>query len=934
MLFANPKRPDKKLLCALSYPVFSLLFFVLTVTTNPNHFAEAAAKLELTDPQQRDAKQLLESARNSRLKNRLTEAVILAYLALKVAMSEQNANTTIEAHAHLFLSESLGLFGYRALERIHAKAAYRAMQRYASQSPGLESGQFYFRLGVVAKDSGDYAVADYYLRHALGVFEAAEPQSQKATISTLIELAQLSIKQADIQRFLEKGSLEKLKAAQDYVDRAMSLTKKTADDLDLIGAVTDLQAHMILRLSSHLPPENQKLADQMLVNVEKMIHASLKRHRLKANNALQDRLRIMNDLVSVLRRTGRFVEAMDVIEEMLNITDQLQRIDIDTVLNMALVSKKLGSRDLTRTACDIVMNSEEARIAEISSLSGEALSLAFSAQARYRSMKCLSVLSASGAEDDKSARQMLDLVLRRKAIVTDAEEAFWETLHGQSSSDLRAAVDNLVLLRNRLSTKVVAGDFEGLWQLIREIEHGEELLSVEPWWREFQEEGTDSEKQALKNYAESILKGMSSWDAISDQKHSFKEQRITADLVAKSLPRDAALVEVVKIDDFDIDRDIFLESAHYWVLILHPGEKTKAIDLGDADLIEREITAHLKALHAGDRLLPESQVQALSKLYDVVWAPFADQLKGINNVIISPDALFALVPFSALVTSDGRFLIEQVTLYLISNGREIVGSKQVPEKKPGRPVIVMDPDFDEALNSTPQILRRKSPYFKPQKQLGRLEATRQEGEIVQKLLGDDVEIYTRKYATEAKLRSSAYPRVLHLATHGLFFELKTSPGQDLNEEDSVARDTATVRHVQTLSRSGLALSGINRGGLGSDEDGLLTAFDVAGMNLLGTDLVVLSACDTGLGDVLVGEGVLGLRRSFQIAGARYVLMSLWRLSDREAVRQMRTFYTAYTAGKNPVLALRDTQLKRISRLRQVLGQAPPALWGALTIQGL
>ena len=91
---------------------------------------------------------------------------------------------------------------------------------------------------------------------------------------------------------------------------------------------------------------------------------------------------------------------------------------------------------------------------------------------------------------------------------------------------------------------------------------------------------------------------------------------------------------------------------------------------------------------------------------------------------------------------------------------------------------------------------------------------------------------------------------------------------------------------------------------------------------------------TGLGDVLVGEGVLGLRRSFQIAGARYVLMSLWRLSDREAVRQMRIFYTAYAAGKNPVLALRDKQLERISRLRQVLGQAPPALWGALTIQGL
>ncbi len=114
---------------------------------------------------------------------------------------------------------------------------------------------------------------------------------------------------------------------------------------------------------------------------------------------------------------------------------------------------------------------------------------------------------------------------------------------------------------------------------------------------------------------------------------------------------------------------------------------------------------------------------------------------------------------------------------------------------------------------------------------------------------------------------------------------------------------------------------------------MLTAFDVAGLDLSGTELVVLSACDTGLGNVVVGEGVLGLRRAFRIAGAQYVLMSLWQLSDREAVRQMRIFYKAYSAGENPVIALRDTQRVRITRLREVLGNAPPSMWGALTIQG-
>jgi len=155
----------------------------------------------------------------------------------------------------------------------------------------------------------------------------------------------------------------------------------------------------------------------------------------------------------------------------------------------------------------------------------------------------------------------------------------------------------------------------------------------------------------------------------------------------------------------------------------------------------------------------------------------------------------------------------------------------------------------------------------------------------------------------------------------------------LRAQDTAAFNSVYVQHVRALSKSGLALSGINSGELDNEDDGFLTAFDVAGMNLSGTDLVVLSACDTGLGNIQAGEGVLGLRRSFQIAGAQNVLMSLWRLSDKEATRQMRLFYKAYMAGKSPVVALRDTQRQRISWLRNVLGHAPPALWGALTIQG-
>ena len=438
----------------------------------------------------------------------------------------------------------------------------------------------------------------------------------------------------------------------------------------------------------------------------------------------------------------------------------------------------------------------------------------------------------------------------------------------------------------------------------------------------------------MQGYAESLLRGESSWDAVAEQKYNFVEENISIETVASHLPPDAVLVEFIKIDDYDLDRDIFLEDAHYWALILHPDGRTTAVDLGGAAQLESEIALNLNRLHASDRLSAKPQIEAMSELYKLVWSPFADQLLNTENVVLSPDAILALVPFGALVAEDNQFLIERFTLYHIASGRELVENKQNIVKKANPPVIVADPDFDAVSSSSLKKPPETSKRTAIRNRLSRLEETITEGEKVQELLGDGVALITDKDASEKKVRTIKSPKVFHLATHGLFMKAADIPAEGLSNEDSAALGAAYAKHVQTLSRSGLALSGINTGGLEAGYEGLLTAFDVAGMDLSGTDLVVLSACDTGQGDLFAGEGVLGLRRSFQIAGAKYVLMSLWPLSDKEAGRQMRYFYKGYVAGKNPVLSLRDTQRKRISRLREVLGQAPPALWGAFTIQGV
>jgi CHAT domain-containing protein len=141
-------------------------------------------------------------------------------------------------------------------------------------------------------------------------------------------------------------------------------------------------------------------------------------------------------------------------------------------------------------------------------------------------------------------------------------------------------------------------------------------------------------------------------------------------------------------------------------------------------------------------------------------------------------------------------------------------------------------------------------------------------------------------------------------------------------------------------RSGLALAGANhwrrRAGSGLS-DGLLTALEVQNLDLWGTELVVLSACETGLGKVEVGEGVLGLRRAFQNAGARTVLASLWQVPDRETELLMAAFFRRWLQGTPPARALRAAQLKLIAALRKdgnpVRRQAPPLWWAGFICHG-
>ncbi len=228
----------------------------------------------------------------------------------------------------------------------------------------------------------------------------------------------------------------------------------------------------------------------------------------------------------------------------------------------------------------------------------------------------------------------------------------------------------------------------------------------------------------------------------------------------------------------------------------------------------------------------------------------------------------------------------------------------------------------------------------------RLPGTRKEAEEIKKILhGEKMVEYLDKSALEEVVKGIKSPHRLHIATHGFFLEdwddtilLKSGiQGNIIMSSRGGAFGRIPVKIENPLLRSGLVLAGANR--IGKEklpkgcEDGILTALEISGMNLRGTDLVVLSACDTGVGKTRRGEGVFGLRRAFQLAGAKTVVMSLWSVPDKQTQELMVDYYGRMKNGEGKSEALRNTMLSIIKERRKKSGASHPFFWASFISVG-
>jgi CHAT domain-containing protein len=437
--------------------------------------------------------------------------------------------------------------------------------------------------------------------------------------------------------------------------------------------------------------------------------------------------------------------------------------------------------------------------------------------------------------------------------------------------------------------------------------------------------------------------------------------------VRQALPPDAVLIDITRLNVLDFrakGRERRWQAPRYaaWVIPPKGQGDVRLIDLGDAAPIEtavravrRLLAAAPQALRAEREAAVEQQLRrVLDDLAGRLLHPLLEHVGKTRHWIISPDAVLWLVPWSALPLADGSYAIEKHRISYVVSGRDLV---RQPDPVPGKGAVVLaDPDFDlrpartTKAKDTALVMRGLLPGAQlPRFQ--RLPGTAQEARAIAPLLeryaGQQPAVRTGKEAREESFKALSRPRVVVLSTHGYFLEDQDqavapalsgleSRGLQLAGLDRPRPKGEKVQVLENpLLRCGLALAGANQRDRVPEgaEDGILTGLEIVGCDLRGCELVVLSACETGLGKVNIGEGVAGLRQAFQLAGAQAVVATLWQIPDTETTELMTAFFTHLAAQKGKAEALRLAQLEMIKRRRAKGKAAHPFYWAAFTLTG-
>jgi CHAT domain-containing protein/Tfp pilus assembly protein PilF len=834
--------------------------------------------------------------------------------------------------------------GGNALERRDDAAAQACYQRaIAVLDKAWGAGHPYpamarSRLALAQRRAGQGPKAEALLQQAIDALEKTLPPEHPWVVRSLMTLATFRSDAADLDK--AEDIYRRLLAAMDKAEDTASLLY--ADLLNNLGDVyrqkqdfprAESLFQRSLAIGERLRGPDSYYVSNALQNLgiiarERKDYAGAQRYYAQALSIRErlvgadhpDSAQILNNLANIQHATGDDVAAVQTYLRALHIWEQAfgpyHRGTLTAVGNIARTYASAGDLPnairFQRRADAII----ETQIALNLAVGSERQKLAFVRGAAERTDRTLSLNLVEAPADPDASALAATVVLQRKGRVLDA------------------MIDTFAAVSQRIGDPRDRDLFDQLRTTTAQL--AKLALTPPP------EAGNADERHRSIDALEARKERLEAELSEHSAEFRVRAEPVTLDAVQAAVPDDAALVEFAMFHPFDPKAERNAEAygpARYAAYVVRAHEPPRGHDLGPAKAIDDAIAALRAALSDPSR----RDVQPRARLVDeLVMRPLRASFGGAARLLISPDGDLNLVPVEALVDERGRYLIERYAIGYLTSGRDLLRMK-VARANRSAPVIIADPAYGEpsvaaaaAAQPAPRRVAantarrnvtirddRSALYFAP------LANTAAEARAI-KALFPEAALFTGSRATKSVLAGLEGPRILHIASHGFFLDAGASPSVPSSpvENGDTRGPRARLDVENPLLRSGLALAGAN---LAHDtrDDGILTALEASGLNLRGTKLVTLSACDTGVGEVRGGEGAYGLRRAFVLAGAETLVMSLWPVSDYVTRETMTAYYTGLHAGLGRGDSLRQTKLALLKRK----GRQHPFYWASFIQAG-
>ena len=587
----------------------------------------------------------------------------------------------------------------------------------------------------------------------------------------------------------------------------------------------------------------------------------------------------------------------------------------DTVQDLALLYYYEGNRDKAR---DFFRRREEFLRAQLTQ-SPPALSdkdrktLLNAVQDFFPS--ALSFAYANREADPATAARMYDLILWQKAVALASFTSARHRATAGSDPEATALLEQLASKRSQLAAFFAQ----------KHPDSGN--------WRAAEEKLADESMQLEREYSRRL----------GSHPPAPPITQPTLSDIRKQLQHGEAAVEYLRFE-FD-DAESRTRKSLYLALVLTTDVNSPAlVTLGDATTLEAEPLGAYR-----NSLAPAAHPDS-SKFYDAFWKPIESALGGATRVFVSPDGALNDVAFGAVTSSDRKALLEKYDLHMLPSTRDLVRATAPRTDAPANTAVLLgNPDFaiddtqyrsalaaiDAVAKGMPApAIPPASPAANAKAILERLPESGAEVRSISKMLQEkswQVQLYEGPLAVEEALRGAHSPRILHIATSGFYLpQPEGGDAQSANEIPAGLEDPSL--------RTGLFFAGADAALSGAEppsdiEDGILSAYESAGLDLSGTELVVLTTSAGKIDPKSAREAIYSMPRAMLRAGAGAVLISLWPMSDKESAELAELFYKHWLSGEDKWSALRKAQLETRAKIIKSTGKDDPSKWASWVLIG-